>query len=99
MTTTVIASTGTDVPRDSKGRHYTAPAWSGDVTGLTSGQLHDRIEAIGSYIGRLFTTVDHIGETWRRDDPSEFVLNQAIGWRLAALNELEKRPNRFGDGS
>lgn len=96
MSTT--AAQGDDQRRDEQGRHWTAPAWTGDLAQLDAAEVSRRADFIGDHIGRTTATFSVLAE------PGEqFVVSVDVAevtrWahaRAACLNELERRAEEAG---
>lgn len=85
--------------RDAEGRHWTAPAWAGDLALLDANELSRRADHVGSAIGGMTSKVT----SWLSAPEERFAVSinvtELTRWaevRVACLNELERRADEAG---
>ena len=90
-----VAVAVTDRRRDVEGRHWTAPAWSGDLGLLDAYELSRRVDAVGAHIGRVTAKMSPFEDRFAVSvDVSEITRWARV--RVACLNELERRAEEAG---
>lgn len=85
--------------RDAEGRHWTAPAWTGDLALLDANELSKRSDYVGHHIASLTAKVT----SWLAAPEERFAVSVNVSeitrWaevRVACLNELERRADEAG---